>query len=396
MYECADGKHIEVLSRQPIEHRWLFRPATWGERGGDATFPFFLFKEDTNSAHPYYKSSIDPESEFNRGLRVECPEHDYPVLKRGWCFQERLLSRRVLHFAQDELVWECKTGYGCECGYLNSSSPLYIAIKDASLAPNGAYLSSVGPDHDQMWRDHQTRLNRARKETPETTGKSKGIREQSNTLELTDNKLLGSAWPEQNKVFFEINQRFEKELEQDLKLDPLAEKPLPVPQLDALAKKYRQLDLLVKKHIEDDAAAIESYFEQEFIAKLTPVRQLEWGWEWVSITRYHLKSRFSQAMAAASGGDQVLAFELWQELVTYYSTMDLTYKNDILPAMSGIASHFGEVGLGRYYAGLWDNLLNYSLLWGSIPSTDDAGKILVAHHPSHDSGEFRYLAPTFS
>jgi hypothetical protein len=39
----------------------------------------------------------------------------YPLLTRGWVYQERLLSPRVLHFTQKELVWECLQGSSCEC-----------------------------------------------------------------------------------------------------------------------------------------------------------------------------------------------------------------------------------------------------------------------------------------
>ena len=39
-----------------------------------------------------------------------------PLLKRGWCYQERILSTRVLHFTNCEIVWECKRTTNCECG----------------------------------------------------------------------------------------------------------------------------------------------------------------------------------------------------------------------------------------------------------------------------------------
>jgi len=32
----------------------------------------------------------------------------YPLLSRGWAFQERILSPRTLHFGKEELVWECR------------------------------------------------------------------------------------------------------------------------------------------------------------------------------------------------------------------------------------------------------------------------------------------------
>ncbi|KAF2824998.1 HET-domain-containing protein [Ophiobolus disseminans] len=40
----------------------------------------------------------------------------FPLLQRGWVFQERLLSPRILHFADEELIWECKQSVRCECG----------------------------------------------------------------------------------------------------------------------------------------------------------------------------------------------------------------------------------------------------------------------------------------
>ncbi|ELR04906.1 hypothetical protein VC83_02788 [Pseudogymnoascus destructans] len=33
---------------------------------------------------------------------------------RAWVFQERLLSPRIVHFAQNQLVWECRNGRACE------------------------------------------------------------------------------------------------------------------------------------------------------------------------------------------------------------------------------------------------------------------------------------------
>ncbi|KAH6708918.1 heterokaryon incompatibility protein-domain-containing protein [Leptodontidium sp. MPI-SDFR-AT-0119] len=39
----------------------------------------------------------------------------WPLLGRGWIYQERLLSPRVLHFGPLELVWECYTCTTCEC-----------------------------------------------------------------------------------------------------------------------------------------------------------------------------------------------------------------------------------------------------------------------------------------
>ena len=44
----------------------------------------------------------------------------YPLLSRGWAFQESYLSRRVLHFCSQELVWECREETICECGGIST------------------------------------------------------------------------------------------------------------------------------------------------------------------------------------------------------------------------------------------------------------------------------------
>ncbi|KAK0616742.1 hypothetical protein B0T14DRAFT_251753, partial [Immersiella caudata] len=59
-------------------------------------------------------------------LHVRSPHLDmqvtgsrYPLLERGWFFQERLLSRGVVHFGYDETFWECMTCSDCECQCLD-------------------------------------------------------------------------------------------------------------------------------------------------------------------------------------------------------------------------------------------------------------------------------------
>lgn len=46
----------------------------------------------------------------------------FPLLSRAWVFQERLLAPRLIHFSQNELVWECGELGDCQCGGYNVSS----------------------------------------------------------------------------------------------------------------------------------------------------------------------------------------------------------------------------------------------------------------------------------
>jgi hypothetical protein len=52
--------------------------------------------------------------EYSQNYWKSADRHN-PLLERGWVYQERLLSRRVLHFGHSELRWECLEDTACEC-----------------------------------------------------------------------------------------------------------------------------------------------------------------------------------------------------------------------------------------------------------------------------------------
>lgn len=56
-----------------------------------------------------------------------------PTLRRAWCFQERMLATRIVHFTAAELIWECKTKIDCECGLRKSSGSTLKQSLDTSL-----------------------------------------------------------------------------------------------------------------------------------------------------------------------------------------------------------------------------------------------------------------------
>ena len=49
---------------------------------------------------------------------------DSPLFKRGWAFQEMILSPRVLHFAEDQLYWKCRNDVFSEDCLVRLLSPL--------------------------------------------------------------------------------------------------------------------------------------------------------------------------------------------------------------------------------------------------------------------------------
>jgi hypothetical protein len=61
----------------------------------------------------YARRAIDHRGFFRPG---EPSERNLPLLGRGWTFQEQLLSPRIVHFTEEELIWDCYEGLFCECG----------------------------------------------------------------------------------------------------------------------------------------------------------------------------------------------------------------------------------------------------------------------------------------
>ncbi|RYP24494.1 hypothetical protein DL765_000514 [Monosporascus sp. GIB2] len=69
-----------------------------------------------------------------------------PLLGRGWAFQERILSPRILHFCSQELVWECGQLTNCECGCIRPNAGIKrqfpadmfrVDLAEANLSDNG-------------------------------------------------------------------------------------------------------------------------------------------------------------------------------------------------------------------------------------------------------------------
>ncbi|KAL6704426.1 hypothetical protein ACN47E_008278 [Coniothyrium glycines] len=55
------------------------------------------------------------------GMTANQLRTNFPLLTRGWVFQERLLSTRILHLCSTELTWECREHTICECGALDKA-----------------------------------------------------------------------------------------------------------------------------------------------------------------------------------------------------------------------------------------------------------------------------------
>lgn len=121
--EDQHQKKFQIFVRHQLDH---------GTFGWDATY------QETHRATRYKSRIINP---------------NYPLLARAWCFQERILGSRVLHFTRDEIIFECLSSMSCECGALADFSDDWVLparnfvgsryLEDASSDPQG-YMPTLG------------------------------------------------------------------------------------------------------------------------------------------------------------------------------------------------------------------------------------------------------------
>ncbi|KAH8900301.1 HET-domain-containing protein [Thozetella sp. PMI_491] len=90
----------------------------------------------------------------------------FPTLDRGWIFQERFLSSRVLHFGEEELSWECLQASSCQCSGLRpvespssrqSGSGWLMKMVQRSVRPKSYYnpagwAAMTATELDVCWR----------------------------------------------------------------------------------------------------------------------------------------------------------------------------------------------------------------------------------------------------
>ena len=85
-----------------------------------AQIPYLQLPSDSSPI--YVRSAEDYEVADFAGVRMHATQWDRycihegsPLHHRGWTFQERKLSRRILHFTGSQLYWECAHHTFLEC-----------------------------------------------------------------------------------------------------------------------------------------------------------------------------------------------------------------------------------------------------------------------------------------
>ncbi|KAF4455371.1 chromosome transmission fidelity [Fusarium albosuccineum] len=109
---------------------------------------------------------------------------DFPLLTRGWTYQERMLAPRVLYFVRQEILWECLDGRTCQCGQVTyrpheaDKSELHDQLVKTEFDP--ALQSDLKPT-PRIWRYmvvqySHLRLTYPSDRLPAFSGLAEGIR----------------------------------------------------------------------------------------------------------------------------------------------------------------------------------------------------------------------------
>jgi hypothetical protein len=96
-----------------------------------------------------------------------------------------------------------------------------------------------------------------------------------------------------------------------------------------------------------------------------PVEESDLRWNYrsnytMSIPVFSLLQHRSQQ----KGYDEIDIYVLWEKILLRYSRCKLTYNDDKLPALSGIATVYGKITGDRYVAGLWER--SCPLVWCGV------------------------------
>lgn len=111
---------------------------------------------DEGPVEVYYRERFLHWGEARHSIVMdEVKRKDFPLLLRGWCYQEQMLSPRILHFCKHEMVWECERECTCQCFGSHSTSKAFNWSYEKS--DQGSFFRKSKPLRDCVvktwWRD---------------------------------------------------------------------------------------------------------------------------------------------------------------------------------------------------------------------------------------------------
>lgn len=112
-----------------------------------------------------------------------------PLNKRGWCFQEREISRRIVHFTETQVLWECRTLRASEAlpnGVLPDDEEWPARVLDKDLGHEDVNLLWRRAVEDYSFRH----LSQASDKLPALAGLAAAVKE----YKIPECRYLAGMW----------------------------------------------------------------------------------------------------------------------------------------------------------------------------------------------------------
>lgn len=117
--------------------------------------------QDPRSPPVYFTAHIAQPHDWDRHIL------NAPLNSRAWVMQERILSRRIVHFAGDQLYWECRRQRSSQTGitYADNKSSAFSMIQRQSPANADRYLIANADVHSfitnmqELLSKHETKIS---------------------------------------------------------------------------------------------------------------------------------------------------------------------------------------------------------------------------------------------
>jgi hypothetical protein len=271
-----------------------------------------------------------------------------PLLKRGWVCQERLLSPRVLHFCEKELVWECQEFSGCQCSCYN---PRVRIKEEYSKVVRLAKIIDYHPDDFVETGNHISMNDVAYATRPGELS----AREEYEGNAAESDEDSGSEQSITAGTDIEICSIEEQPPGAIHATEPVHEVPFHTNFSSPLQSEQGFWKRFVQSHggrFGWPRKKCKSAAEQ-------PLQCLPDA----PITAKDVQPVQRQFENSASSFIDKGTILMWRRIVSEYSGLELTNKTDRLPAIAGVARQFGELLGTKYLAGLWQSALPGDLLW---------------------------------
>lgn len=281
-------------------------------------------------------------------------EHS-PLSKRGWVFQERLLSPRTLHFGPDMLYWECS---------LRSASEIFL---------DG--FTNYNPFQRERFEAYRLRHIAQRPQTPppgDDAGIERAPSPSSSASELPAPRRRGLPAAlmrrsrGQNPRDSEIYAKYLEDVKSKEQDFVELERQQPAP-WDSLSGSVNSLNA-------ESVTRTRFYEHRSWAADMENPDVLGAGFK--AALDSLRRNKYSEDLIDSNGFHQC-----WFELVAVYSRGQLTQPDDKLNAFKGITRTIADATDNMTLFGVWEKYLLVNLLWFSPEG---------AQRPP------RYRAPTWS